>query len=84
MMVPMKNQAQYIFDLPLPNAQSYLWIGFVRQENMNVDFKIMDRNSNQELYSTLDKAEYLAKLYFYQKERLEFIFYNPSNEKVML
>jgi hypothetical protein len=82
-MVPMKGKTNYIFDLPLPTAQSYIWLGFVRQENMNVDFSIIDRNTNLELYNTKDKAEYLAKLYFYQKERLEFIFFNPSDQKVI-
>lgn len=83
-MIPRQGRVEYSFDLPLPNATSYVWIGFVRQENINADFSILDRNSNLELYQTKDKGEYLAKLFFYQKERLLFIFENPSIEKVPL
>ena len=80
--IPPSTRIYYSYDLPIPSAQSYIWIGFVRQDDVNTDFMIFDRNNNQEIYKTLDKGEYLAKLYFYQKERLEFSFLNVSVTKV--
>ena len=82
-MIPSAGLVEYTFDLPFPNAQSYVWIGFVRQNDINVDFSILDRNSNLEIFKSRDKGEYLAKLYFYKKERLKFSFLNPSGDKVI-
>lgn len=81
-LIPPGGSVDYSYNLPFPSAQSYVWLGFVRQDQTNVNFSILDRNSNEMLYQSTKKAEYLAKLYFYKKERLKFTFSNPSDSQV--
>lgn len=75
------SMVEYTFDLPPPTAQSFLWIGFVKKNQISVDFSIFDRNQNMNIYKTKKTGEYLAKLFFYKRERISFRLRNHDKTK---
>ena len=77
------QQVTYTYSTPIPNPNNFIWIGFMRDNRRNPSLTILDRTTDETLFASKPVAEFLAKLFFFKPQKLEFRFTNP-NEKVGL